>query len=85
MKNGSYESRKEQIESGFMRELSRDLKLMGFALSRQAKMRIKEELKSAAMVGAVEERSRSLDLVGRQSALAHAIASVPVMKVLGYE
>lgn len=87
MKNGSYETRKEQIEKGFMRTLSRDLRAAGIPLTRKAKELIKEELRGAAMVGACEERDRSLKLLRDRVSphLLNAITADPVLRVLGYE
>lgn len=87
MQNGSYDTRKEQIEKGFMSTLSRDLKALGFPLSRKAKQLIKQELRDAAMVGACEERDRTLKLL-RDRISPHLLSSItdePVLKVLGYE
>jgi len=83
MKNGYYESRKEQIEKGFLRHIVKALKADGITLTRHARKVIAEELRSAAMVGAVEERERTLQMVDGQ--LYEKICAKPVLKVLGYE
>lgn len=88
MKNQhEFESRKEQIEKEFLRNLSAELKEAGHTLSRKQRTVIKRWLRDAAMVGAAEERSRALELTRRYGATMAetAITVVPVLKVLGYE
>lgn len=81
-------TRKAQIEQGFLSRLMRDLKDMGYPINSKARTRINEALRSAAMVGACEERSRTLSLMKS----AHDLAEMPtritaksVLDVLGYD
>lgn len=80
MTNGQYDSRKEQIEKGFMRELPS-------GLDRKLRKHIRDRLRDAAMVGACEERDRTLKLLRDRISphLLNSITADPVMKVLGYE
>ncbi len=87
MTNGQYDSRKEQIERGFARELKRVLKQEGIGyFNRKQNAAIRDALRSAAMVGACGERSRCLELLRRHPGTAETLITVvPVLKVLGYE
>jgi hypothetical protein len=82
-----FRTRKEQIEKDFLGRLMRDLKRDGCTLTRKARSLIREELKSAAMVGAVEERRRTLKILQTydSSVAAHKIVGESVLQVLGYE
>ena len=81
-------SRKEQIEKQFMRRALRELKKADCPINEKGRVIIQETLRSAAMVGACEERARTLELVrglsnGRM--IAEAITRNGVLSVLGYE
>ena len=78
----NFRSRKAQIESDF---LPRIIESIGCNVSRKTRRIIKEELKAAAMVGAAEERWRTLKMIDQTSQLAHDIVKQPVLSVLGYE
>lgn len=95
-----YANRKEQIENGFAPTLFRDLGAIGIRLTPRARGLIKAALKSAAMVGGCEERSRALEMLreGGRAMLTEgghaeshwaeifdAICRDTVLSVLGYE
>jgi len=80
----NFRSRKAQIESDFLSRIIETLKADNCPVSRKARRVIKEELRSAAMVGAAEERHRTLKLAGN-SPIAREIVSQSVLSVLGYE
>ena len=81
----NFRSRKAQIESDFLGQIVKALKEDNCVLTRKARKVIKEELRSAAMVGAAEERWRALNIVSHDSDAAHKITSQSVLAVLGYE
>jgi len=83
MKDGYYESRKEQIEKGFLRHIVKELKADGITLTRRARRIILEELRAMAMVAAAEERERTLKMVDGE--LYKKICAKTVLEVLGYE
>ena len=86
--SGQFKSRKEQIEKDFLKSLLRRMKEAGCVINEKGELLIKEELKSAAMVGAYEERSRILKIVAAHNgdvAIRHAITAEHTLKVLGYE
>lgn len=85
MKDETFRTRKEQIEQDFLRRLVRDLKAAGCPLNAKGRALVKEELKGAAMVGAAEERSRTLRLLSHDQQTARAIVVESVLAVLGYE
>lgn len=85
MKNGTYETRKEQIEKDLLRQLMRDLKAIGWAtddIGGRGRKAIAKALKVAAMVGACEERERVLRLADPETRWEITRRSVP--DVLGY-
>ncbi len=78
MKNGAYESRREQIEA--------------FAVQVEKKETpLADALRDAAMVGACEDRARTLELIRRNvdastcRKLVKEICNTSVLEVLGYE
>src|SRR6266404_2186882 len=77
MKAGSYETRKEQIEKEFARDLRAKLKSEGVGYLNHAQRKaIRDALRYAAMVGASEERYRILTLMRNgASDLPQAIAA----------
>lgn len=82
----NFRSRKQQIEKDFLGRISRVMKARGVPLSRHARSVIREELKSAAMVGAAEERYRTLRIIRESgTATAEQICQKSVLSVLGYE
>lgn len=88
MKGSNYDSRREQIEKDFLRDLMRDLRVAGVNVTRQSRERIKDALRDAAMVGACEERHRTLKYLQSKHAdpdIGRAIMSRGVLSVLGYE
>jgi len=78
-------SRKKQIEKDFLPQLSIALKKAGCPINREGRALIKAELRSAAMVGAAEERWRTLNIVGRDNAVAGEIVKQGVLTILGYD
>jgi len=84
-------TRKEQIEKDFLKRLMRQLKTAGCPVSRKGRALIQEELRAAALVGACEERQRTLTLLklkdGSHTAreLEKEIIKRGVNDVLGYE
>lgn len=81
----SMRTRKEQIEQDFLRRLRRQLKKAGIDLDEQSTEHVREALKSSALVGACEERSRTLSMLGPDEAhLRAAIIKQGVLDVLGY-
>lgn len=75
-----YGSRKEQL-----RAFQRELKLK---LTPAEKRRLSNAMRDAAMVGAAEERNRTLKILADLCAdrtIAHRIVAVSVLAVLGYE
>lgn len=75
MKDGFYETRKEQIEA--------DAKLVD-----RGKMNLRDALKGAAMVGACEERDRTLGFLRGKPELNwlyQMICDKGVLDVLGYK
>ena len=79
-----HETRREQIEEDFV-------PVVMAATGPRRKRIVRKELRGAAMVGACEERSRTLALLrGLLSAADYracvgAITQQPVLQVLGYE
>ena|ERR1700733_4333781 len=89
MKNGTYETRKEQIEREFLRRLIRLLKVEGVVINARARLHIKDALMSAAFVAACEERDRTLRLLADRGhsgdgEMSGQITSKAVLDVLGY-
>lgn len=83
-----FKTRKEQIENDFYVAIVRQLKADGDNVSARARKVIRGELRDAAMVGAAEERSRTLGIISVVSDLGHlakAITGQSVLRVLGYE
>jgi hypothetical protein len=84
-------TRREQIETDFLRRLKRALKRLGIILPDEAIEHVREALKSAAMVGAAEERSHALRLLHtppitpRTLAIERQLISRSIKEVLGYE
>jgi hypothetical protein len=84
-------SRKEQIEKDFLARLVRSLKAADIPINAKGRALIKETLKSSAMVGACEERSRTLELLRLEDGSSTAreieqeICKRGVLDVLGYE
>lgn len=82
----SFRSRKEQIEKDFLGRISKVMKAQGTPLNRPARSVIREELRSAAMVGAAEERFRVLRLIKESGVITpEQVCEQPVLAVLGYE
>lgn len=84
-----YRTRKEQIDS-FVGEIIKQCETEGIVLSRKVRARIRDNLRSAALAGACEERSRVCNLAKSDPfttalRLYDNIVAVPIMKVLGYE
>jgi hypothetical protein len=86
-----FATRKEQIEKDFLRVLLRDLEKAGCLVNARGRALISQELKSAAIVSACEERSRTLDIlaaatnpVAAQEVL-NAIIKQGIPEILGYE
>lgn len=83
-----FTSRKDQIERDFLPRLHRALKRLGVPLNRRAYALVKEELRSAAMVGASEERNHALTILRKQDfgyLVVQKIEEVSVLTVLGYK
>ena len=81
----NFRSRKEQIEKDFARELRRVLKQEGIGyFNRAQNAAIRKALRDAAMVGATEERYRTLKIVNDHD-LRKKIVEQSVLTVLGYE
>lgn len=85
MTTESFRTRKEQIEKDFLRRLARDLKTAGCPLNTKGRALVKRELRGAAMVGAAEERSRTLRVVKHDQVTVRAIVAISILEVLGYE
>ncbi len=87
MKNGSYESRKEQIHKEFARDLRRVLKEEGVGyLNRAQNQAINDALMYAAMVGASEARSHALTAIRVNPRTAETlITRTPILTLLGYK
>lgn len=84
--NRSYATRKDQIETEFVRELKRILKQEGIGyFNRRQDAAIKKALRDAAMVGAAEERHRILQMQSLNSGIRNAISERSILSVLGYE
>jgi len=86
-----YQTRKEQIEKDLLRRLMRELKKVGCPVNRQGRALIKEQLRVSAIVGACEERSRTINLLKLEDAspitreIEKEIIKRGVNDVLGYE
>lgn len=81
-----YRNRKEQIEKDFNRELIRILKEEGIGyFNRRQHAAIKKALRNAAMVGAAEERYRTLQMQSLNNGIRNAICEKSILAVLGYE
>lgn len=82
----TFKNRKEQIEKEFAKDLRAELKAegVGYFTPKQRKA-INTALRYAAMVGAVEERSRILKFESMNSRLRELITEPSVLSVLGYE
>ena len=84
-------TRKYQIEGAFFNRIRQALKGAGNAIPVEVEDAIRSALKSAAMVGAIEERSRTLQILrarrdqGGVRAIEDEIISEGVLQVLGYE
>lgn len=79
-------NRKEQIEGHFIPALLGSLKEAGCPVNEQGVEFIKLRMRHAAMVGACEERSRTLEIL-RQTGhnyLADSITEESVLIVIGY-
>lgn len=85
MKDGQFESRKEQLEKESLPLLVKALKNDGCAVTRRQRGMIREELESALAIGAIEERSRILKLLSTGKLTEAAIIERSVYDVLGYE
>lgn len=83
--NEEFRTRKEQIEKGFLPQLMRDLKAAGCPLNAKGRALVKKELRDAAMVGACEERYRTLRFLQHDQTTARVITNTSVLSVLGYE
>lgn len=83
----NFRSRKEQIEKEFVRDLVDRLERDGIVIRTRQRSALKKTLKDAAMVGACEERYRTLKLIreGVGDSLGTRITEIPVLVVLGYE
>lgn len=86
MKNGAYETRREQIEKGFYRAIAEARERRNFPSI------AKEELHASALVGAYEERIRILTIIvdtpmpdGLRQQLCEAVRAQSIDEVLGYE
>ena len=86
----AYRTRREQIDA-FLAEALRASRVPAneSALRRRLRRHMAAALKDAAMVGAAEERHRTLDLIFEPgmtlSGLTQAIIARPVLDVLGYK
>jgi hypothetical protein len=86
-----FATRKEQIEKDFLKRLMRQLKAAGCPVTRKGRALIKEELRASALVGACEERQRTLNLLKLEDASQTArevekeVIKRGVNEVLGYE
>ena len=79
-------SRKKQIEKEFLGHIAKVMKERGVPLDRYARTLIKQELRGAAMVGAAEERFRTLRLIKEKGVInARDVCAEGVLSVLGYE
>lgn len=85
MKNGVYESRKEQINA-MVGELFADCEKAGCPLPKESRRLVRKFFKEVAMIAAGEERLRSLQVVNERhyGDAAVEIASQGVLTVLGY-
>jgi hypothetical protein len=83
--SNQYKSRKHQIDA-FMRRLVADCKGK-CTLPRGVKVLIKRALRDAAIVGAREERSRTIAILGcsHPGTAKETITSRSVLSVLGFE
>ena len=84
-------NRKEQIENEFLKRLVRKLNQAGCPPSTIGVELIRAELRSAAMVGACEERGRTLAIIRANAHgcsfnqdISSEITSKGVLAVLGY-
>lgn len=84
MKNGEFESRKEQLEKGSLPVLIKSLKQDGCEITRRQRGMIKDELVMALILGVVEERSRILKLFRAGELTESSITKYSVYEVLGY-
>lgn len=82
----NFRSRKEQIEKDFLGRVAKVMKAQGNPLNRPARSVMREELRSAAMVGAAEERYRILKMIRENGSITpEQICERSVLSVLGYE
>ena len=81
----TYDSRKEQIEKVFLPMLIRALQNEGVVVQGRGRNLLREALRDAAMVGAYEERGRTLGLTELPDRVYGQIISASVLRVLGYE
>lgn len=82
----NFRSRKEQIEKDFLGRIAKVMRAQGNPLNRPARSVMREELRSAAMVGAAEERYRTLKMLRENGTVtADQICERSVLNVLGYE
>lgn len=84
MKDGYFESRKEQFEKELLPNLVKRLEREGRAFTDQDWRRIASALKDAAMVGAAEERNRWLQVPDVDRATKDRMCETGVFTVLGY-
>lgn len=82
-------TRKEQIEKDFVPRLVRALQESGSTIYKEGVRHIESVLRSAAMVGACEERDRTLAILRKQDGetapIVDEITSKGVLDVLGYD
>ena len=84
-------NRKQQIERDFLRRVVKALRGNGCQVTPTLRASLKSALRSAAMVGACEERHRTLRFLDRVSStfgsieIRQFIVSRGVLEVLGYD
>ena len=85
-------NRKQQIERAFLGRVVKTLRLDGCQVTPALRTQLKDALRSAAMVGACEERTRMLEFLRvapvtwiSSAEITRFIVSRGVLEVLGYD
>lgn len=84
MQGNTFETRAEQVDA-FFQDIVRMFKESGVKLPRKVKAAIKESLQDACILGAYEERTRTLNFLSCYPDIRREITAKTVSSVLGFE